>query len=42
LLCLTSIYVESVFVTRAIIGSFLSLSDGVWELAAISSERSVF
>ncbi len=30
LLCLTSIYVESVFVTRAIIGSFLSFSDGVW------------
>ncbi len=42
LLCLTSIYVESVFVTRDIIGSFLSFSDGVWSLAAISSERSVF
>ena len=42
LLCLTSIYVESVFVTRAIIGSFLSFSDGVWESAVISSERLVF
>ena len=30
LLCLTSIYVESVLVTRAMIGSFLSFSDGVW------------
>ncbi len=39
LLCLTNIQVEMVFVTNAIIGSFLSFSDGVWLLAAISSAK---
>jgi hypothetical protein len=31
-----------VFVTNAMMGSFLSFSDGVWLLMAISSEKSVF
>ncbi len=33
---------ETVFVTKAIIGSFLSFSDGVWYSSAILSDRLVF
>ena len=33
---------ETVLVTRAIIGSFLSFSDGVWYSSAILSDRLVF
>ncbi len=33
---------ETVLVTRAIIGSFLSFSDGVWYSSAILSDKSVF
>ncbi len=33
---------ETVLVTKAIIGSFLSFSEGVWYSSAILSDRSVF
>jgi len=41
-LCWRSIYVETVLVTKAIIGSFLSFSDGVRYSSAILSDRFVF
>ncbi len=41
-LCLINMYVATVLVTKAMMGSFLSLSDGVWYVSDISSADFVF